>query len=177
MTGPQRPDNPGRRPAETTDGEAQSRHQGPEAPGVRCPDGRRSRLSSSSRSWMPPPTICGSPRRASPSWTQQSAFFGIMAVPVGLLMIGGEFDLSTGHHDRGHRHSDGPSHRQAPLERLGRHRRDPRLCHDRRPGQRPGGRQDQTAQLHRHAGDVLCAPGRQHWLCPARQPGQYRPWT
>ena len=30
------------------------------------------------------------------AWTQQSAFFGIMAVPVGLLMIGGEFDLSTG---------------------------------------------------------------------------------
>lgn len=30
------------------------------------------------------------------SWLQQSSFFGIMAVPVGLLMIGGEFDLSTG---------------------------------------------------------------------------------
>ncbi|MGP8204616.1 MAG: ABC transporter permease [Acidimicrobiales bacterium] len=30
------------------------------------------------------------------SWAQQSAFFGIMSVPVGLLMIGGEFDLSTG---------------------------------------------------------------------------------
>ena len=30
------------------------------------------------------------------SWAQQAAFFGIMAVPVGLLMIGGEFDLSTG---------------------------------------------------------------------------------
>jgi simple sugar transport system permease protein len=30
------------------------------------------------------------------AWSQQAAFFGIMAVPVGLLMIGGEFDLSTG---------------------------------------------------------------------------------
>ena len=30
------------------------------------------------------------------SWAQQAAFFGIVAVPVGLLMIGGEFDLSTG---------------------------------------------------------------------------------
>jgi simple sugar transport system permease protein len=30
------------------------------------------------------------------SWSQQAAFFGIVAVPVGLLMIGGEFDLSTG---------------------------------------------------------------------------------
>jgi simple sugar transport system permease protein len=30
------------------------------------------------------------------AWTQQAAFFGIMAVPVGMLMIGGEFDLSTG---------------------------------------------------------------------------------
>ncbi len=30
------------------------------------------------------------------SWAQQAAFYGIMSVPVGLLMIGGEFDLSTG---------------------------------------------------------------------------------
>jgi simple sugar transport system permease protein len=30
------------------------------------------------------------------AWTQQSAFYGIMAVPVGLLMVGGEFDLSAG---------------------------------------------------------------------------------
>jgi simple sugar transport system permease protein len=30
------------------------------------------------------------------AWSQQAAFFGIMSVPVGLLMIGGEFDLSTG---------------------------------------------------------------------------------
>jgi simple sugar transport system permease protein len=30
------------------------------------------------------------------AWTQQAAFFGILAVPVGLLMVGGEFDLSTG---------------------------------------------------------------------------------
>ncbi len=30
------------------------------------------------------------------AWTQQAAFFGILAIPVGLLMIGGEFDLSTG---------------------------------------------------------------------------------
>ncbi len=30
------------------------------------------------------------------AWLQQAAFFGIMAVPVGMLMIGGEFDLSAG---------------------------------------------------------------------------------
>jgi len=30
------------------------------------------------------------------AWSQQAAFFGVMAVPVGLLMIAGEFDLSTG---------------------------------------------------------------------------------
>jgi simple sugar transport system permease protein len=30
------------------------------------------------------------------AWSQQAAFFGIMAVPVALLMIGGEFDLSAG---------------------------------------------------------------------------------
>ena len=30
------------------------------------------------------------------AWSAQAAFYGIMAVPVGLLMIGGEFDLSAG---------------------------------------------------------------------------------
>jgi simple sugar transport system permease protein len=30
------------------------------------------------------------------AWSEQAAFFGIMAVPVGLLMIAGEFDLSAG---------------------------------------------------------------------------------
>ncbi|MGH2835745.1 MAG: ABC transporter permease, partial [Solirubrobacteraceae bacterium] len=30
------------------------------------------------------------------AWLQQAAVFGILSVPVGLLMIGGEFDLSTG---------------------------------------------------------------------------------
>src|SRR5579872_3160188 len=30
------------------------------------------------------------------SWAQQAAFLGIVSVPVGLLMIGGEFDLSAG---------------------------------------------------------------------------------
>jgi simple sugar transport system permease protein len=30
------------------------------------------------------------------AWSQQAAFCGIVAVPVGLLMIGGEFDLSAG---------------------------------------------------------------------------------
>ncbi len=30
------------------------------------------------------------------SWAQQASFYGLMAVPVGLLMVGGEFDLSTG---------------------------------------------------------------------------------
>ncbi len=30
------------------------------------------------------------------SWSTTAAFFGIMSVPVGMLMIGGEFDLSTG---------------------------------------------------------------------------------
>lgn len=30
------------------------------------------------------------------AWSQQAAFYGIMAVPVGLLMVAGEFDLSAG---------------------------------------------------------------------------------
>ena len=43
---------------------------------------------SSSHLWLKQPGLA--------AWTQQAAFFGILAVPVGLLMIGGEFDLSTG---------------------------------------------------------------------------------
>ena len=35
-------------------------------------------------------------RRSPPSWTDQAAQYGIVAVPVALLMIGGEFDLSAG---------------------------------------------------------------------------------
>jgi simple sugar transport system permease protein len=30
------------------------------------------------------------------AWSQQAAFYGIMAVPVGMLMVAGEFDLSAG---------------------------------------------------------------------------------
>jgi simple sugar transport system permease protein len=44
--------------------------------------------SSSGHLWVKQPGLA--------AWTQQAAFFGILAVPVGLLMIGGEFDLSTG---------------------------------------------------------------------------------
>jgi simple sugar transport system permease protein len=44
--------------------------------------------SSSGHLWLKQPGLA--------AWTQQAAFYGILAVPVGLLMIGGEFDLSTG---------------------------------------------------------------------------------
>jgi len=39
--------------------------------------------------WLSEPAIAA-------SWTDQAAQFGIVAVPVALLMIGGEFDLSAG---------------------------------------------------------------------------------
>ncbi|MDQ3162474.1 MAG: ABC transporter permease, partial [Actinomycetota bacterium] len=39
--------------------------------------------------WIGEPAIAA-------SWTDQAAQFGIVAVPVALLMIGGEFDLSAG---------------------------------------------------------------------------------
>ena len=61
----------------------------------------------SARSWAQ--SRCGSRSRTSPApstgsaipaiaagWTDQAAQFGIVAVPVALLMIGGEFDLSAG---------------------------------------------------------------------------------
>src|SRR5947207_8522839 len=39
--------------------------------------------------WLGDPAIAG-------GWTDQAAQYGIVAVPVALLMIGGEFDLSAG---------------------------------------------------------------------------------
>src|SRR5881275_465599 len=39
--------------------------------------------------WLTDPSIAA-------GWTDQSAQYGIVAVPVALLMIGGEFDLSAG---------------------------------------------------------------------------------
>src|SRR3982751_1926860 len=39
--------------------------------------------------WLGDPSIAA-------SWTDQAAQYGIVAVPVALLMIGGEFDLSAG---------------------------------------------------------------------------------
>src|SRR5256886_3578819 len=39
--------------------------------------------------WIGDPAIAG-------GWTDQAAQYGIIAVPVALLMIGGEFDLSAG---------------------------------------------------------------------------------
>src|SRR5438128_7629022 len=40
-------------------------------------------------SWLSDPGIAA-------GWTDQAAQYGIVAVPVALLMIGGEFDLSAG---------------------------------------------------------------------------------
>src|SRR5262245_28452263 len=39
--------------------------------------------------WLSDPAIAA-------GWTDQAAQYGIVAVPVALLMIGGEFDLSAG---------------------------------------------------------------------------------
>ena len=94
---------------------------------------------------------------------EQAAFFGIVAVPVGLLMIGGEFDLSTGVMTGvtaivmallvGKWHVNTWI---AILITLAFASRD-------RAAQRLHRRADEAAELHRHAGDVLR-------LCAARAP-------
>ena len=104
--------------------------------------------------WMGDPAIAA-------GWTDQAAQYGIVAVPVALLMIGGEFDLSAGVDDRqlgpaarlpddvrGHQHLAGDRGRAAVRAR-------------RRPRQRRHRGEDAAAELHRHARDVLRAAGRE----------------
>ena len=95
------------------------------------------------------------------SWLNTAAYDGIVAVPVALLMIGGEFDLSAG----------------VMIGSIGPAARDPHHGADwnmwlsiavvllfgaaDRPDQRLRGREDEAAELHRHAGDVLRAARRQ----------------
>jgi hypothetical protein len=48
-------------------------------------------------SCLPPrPARCGSAGRARRPYLDSSALYGLSAVAIGLLMIGGEFDLSSG---------------------------------------------------------------------------------
>ena len=94
-------------------------------------------------------------------WTDQSAQYGIVAVPVALLMIGGEFDLSAGVMIGSSGLLLGLLGTRAHLNiwpsillvllfgaAVGLHQRRRR-------------RQDEAAELHRHARDVLHPAGRQ----------------
>ena len=107
------------------------------------------------------------------AWTQQAAFFGIVAVPVGLLMIGGEFDLSAGVMTGvtaivmallvGKWHVDTWIAILITLAFADRDRADQRLHR----------RADQAAELHRHAGHVLRAARREHRRRAAAQQRQH----
>ena len=107
------------------------------------------------------------------AWTQQAAFFGILAVPVGLLMIAGEFDLSTGVMSGATAIVMallvGKYHWNAWLAIIGT------LVFATAVGLLNGVVvvQDEAAQLHRHAGDILRAPGRQRRRGAAAQPRQH----
>ena len=56
---------------------------------ARSRSGSRSRYFARAVNWIGDPGIAA-------GWTDQAAQYGIVAVPVALLMIGGEFDLSAG---------------------------------------------------------------------------------
>ena len=94
-------------------------------------------------------------------WTDQAAQYGIVAVPVALLMIGGEFDLSAGVMIGSSglllgylaTHADMNIWPAMAIVLLfgARDRLHQRLHRG----------QDEAAELHRHAGDVLRPPGRQ----------------
>ena len=94
-------------------------------------------------------------------WTDQAAQYGIVAVPVALLMIGGEFDLSAGvmigssglllgYLTTFHGINVWPAIALVMLFGVAD-----------RPAQRHHGDEDEAAELHRHARDVLRPPGRQ----------------
>ena len=60
------------------------------------------------------------------NWTDVASTLGIMAVVVALLMIGGEFDLSAGRHDRHLRPAARPAHHRVGLQHVAGHHRDVR---------------------------------------------------
>ena len=102
----------------------------------------------------------GDPGNAA-GWTDQAAQYGIVAVPVALLMIGGEFDLSAGvmigssglllGYLATHAHMNiWPA--IAVVFAFGAAIGFLNGCH---------GGEDEAAELHRHARDVLRPPGRQ----------------
>ena len=102
----------------------------------------------------------GDPAIAS-GWTDQAAQFGIVAVPVALLMIGGEFDLSAGVMIGSSGLLLGYLATYADMNIW------PAMAivialraRDRLHQRHPRG-QDEAAELHRHARDVLRPPGRQ----------------
>ncbi len=105
------------------------------------------------------------------NWTDVASTIGIPAVMVALLMIGGEFDLSAGVMTGTAGLTMGILATEVGmniwfaivLTLLGRHRD--------RLRQRLHGHEDQAAELHRHARDVLHPAGPQ----PRRDQGDHRP--
>ena len=104
--------------------------------------------------WLGDPAIAA-------SWTDQAAQYGIVAVPVALLMIGGEFDLSAGVMIGSSGLLLGYLDDVADLNIW------PAIAIVMLFGvavglaERRHGGQDAAAELHRHAGDVLRPPGRE----------------
>ena len=92
------------------------------------------------------------------SWLNTAAYDGIVAVPVALLMIGGEFDLSAGVMIGSSGLLLGILTTQDALEHLAGDRSSCILFGlDDRLRQRHHRRQDEAPELHRHAGHVLHA--------------------
>ncbi len=94
-------------------------------------------------------------------WMDQSAQYGIVAVPVALLMIGGEFDLSAGVMIGSSGLLLGLLTTRADWNVWPADRGRAAVRHGDRLPQRLHRREDQAAELHRHARDVLHPPGRQ----------------
>ena len=104
------------------------------------------------------------------NWTDVASTLGIMAVVVALLMIGGEFDLSAGVMTGTAGLLIGLLTTEGGLTHVARDRaHDAFAAGDRLP-QRLHGHEDQAAELHRHAGDLLHPPRRQ----PRRHQGDHR---
>ena len=105
------------------------------------------------------------------NWTDVASTIGIPAVVVALLMIGGEFDLSAGVMTGSAGLMMGILATEVGHERLAGDRAHADRGGRRRLHQRLHGHDDEAAELHRHAGDVLHPPGRQ----PRRDEGDHEP--
>ena len=95
------------------------------------------------------------------NWLDVSSVLGLMAIPVALLMIGGQFDLSAGGPDGHGRSGHGCDDHVLGAEPVRVAGLLTAADAGDRPAERVSGHQDRPAQLHHHPGHVPGSAGDQ----------------